>query len=73
MVRIGLVCLMPAAVLAQEPVPAERTEAQIAAFEDRTAKAKVASEAATADVLAFFGSSGFRSAMADCCPLAVAL
>lgn len=73
MVRIGLVCLMPMAVLAQEPVPAERTEAQILAFEDRTAKAKAASEAASAEVLTFFGSAEFRSAMADCCPLAAAL
>lgn len=58
---------------ANVPVPAEQTEAQQAAFADLSLAAKAASDAATAEVLAFFGSSEFKAAMEECCPLAAAL
>jgi hypothetical protein len=55
------------------PIPEEQTEAQQVAFANRSLAAKVASDAATADVLVFFGSLEFKAAMEECCPLAAAL
>jgi hypothetical protein len=55
------------------PVPAEQTEAQLVAFASRSLAAKAASDAATADVLTFFGSLEFKAAMEECCPLVAAL
>lgn len=62
-----------AASAADYPVPEIQTAAQKAAFADRAAAAKVASEAATPEVLKFFDSQEFRSAISDCCPEAAAM
>lgn len=55
------------------PLPPLRTPVQLATSARRGAEAKVASEAATPHVLAFFASEGFAEVFRDCCPEAAKL
>jgi len=68
-----LVFVDTAAAELRFPLPPIRTPVQIAVIEQKKAKAKVASEAATPHVLAFFASADFRRAIQRCCPEAAAL
>lgn len=65
---VGIIC---SSVTAQGyPVPPLQTEYQKALFSEIAFNAKVASEAATPQVLAFFASAEFRAALSQCCPMA---
>lgn len=63
------------ATITSQPVtiPPEQSIAQQAAILDRSKAAKEASDAATPEVLAFFASDAFRSALQECCPEAAQL
>jgi hypothetical protein len=64
----------PATVTSQPvTIPPEQSSAQQAAILDRSKAAKEASDAATPEVLAFFSSDAFRSALQECCPEAAQL